>query len=291
MWPVASSDRFRTAWGRITSMRARAARRLALTATLLAFASAGFGPSGAGGKVTKEQLDYSKQMFGEGQAAMKAGDPATALTKFYEGYRYAPHLHVFTYSIGEAAEATGDCRTAFTYYRMFLDLVPEHPERKSVQKKHDALAKTCRFDEETESVNTATEQAERSRSRGEREGEEAMSDAVAELGAAQRMYEAAAGAHPKAPFARAAKRKKKDAKRMRKLAAKLDVKLEDPEPREPAAAGTVKDACREGEKQENRIIEALEAVLEHNESSKAQKVAYRVLSRAEHDEATFEGCR
>lgn len=269
----------------------KTARRLLLTAVLLACTSAGFGPAGAGGKVTKEQLEYSKQMFGEGEAAMKAKDYATALAKYHEGYRYAPHLHIFTYSIGAAAEAMGDCRTAFTYYRMFLDLVPEHPERKSVQGKHDKLAKTCRFDEESESVNTATEQAERARDRGAREGEEAMSDAVAQLGAAERVYATAAGKYPDGPFKRAAKRKKKDLKRMRKLATKLDVKLDDGEVEEGSAGGSLKEACREGVRLEHRIIEALEAVLEHHEDSRAQKVGYRVLRGAERDETTFEGCR
>jgi len=268
------------------------AGRLALVAMLLAFGSAGFGPSGMGGKVTKEQLDYSKQMFAEGQAAMEAGDHATALAKFHEGYRYAPHLHVFTVNIAAAAEAMGDCRTAFTYYRMFLDLVPKHPERKSVQAKHDALAKTCRFDEETESVNSATESAERARTRGEREGEQALVDAITELRNAQQLYEDAAALHSEAgPFERAARRKKKDIKRMRKLAAKLEVEVEYPDLREPPKLATGKEACREGEKQENRILEAVEAVLEHHDSARAQKVAYRVLRGAERDEAAFEGCR
>ncbi len=272
----------------------KGARRLLLTAVLLAAGSMGFAPAdkgGAGGKVTKEQLAYSKQMFGEGEAAMKAGDYATALAKYHEGYRYAPHLHVFTYSIGAAAEKMGDCRTAFTYYRMFLDLVPEHPERKSVQKKYDLLAKSCRFDEESESVNSAEETAERQRDRGQRDAIEALSDAVAELGAAQRFYAAAATAYPDAPFKRAAKRKKKDGKRMRKLASKLGVELEASEPAETAQSGGAKQACREGVRLEHRIIEAAEAVLEHYEDARAQKAAYRVLKGAQRDESAFEGCR
>jgi hypothetical protein len=268
---------------------------MALTAALLAFAAMGFGPSGSGAKVTKEQLAYSKQMFAEGQAAMKAGDPATALSKFHEGYRYAPHLHVFTYSIGEAAEATGDCRTAHAYYRMFLDLVPEHPERDAVQKKHDALAKSCRFEEQetdSEPVSSATEQAARARARGQREGVAALTDAVTELRNAQQLHERAAASHADGgPFARVAKRKKKDAKRMQKLATKLAVQIEPPKLREPPAHASAKDACREGERQEHRISEAVEAVLEHYESNKAQKVAYRVLQRSKRDEAAFEGCR
>ena len=267
------------------------ARNLLLTAVLLACVSAGFGPAGPGGKVTKEQLEYSKQMFAEGEAAMKANDYATALAKYHEGYRYAPHLHVFTYSIGAAAEASGDCRTAFTYYRMFLDLVPEHPQRKTVQKKHDALAKSCRFDEESESVNTAEEQAERARDRGERERVESLSDTVAGLVAAQELYAAVAPRFPKAPFKRAAKRKKKDTKRMRKLASQLAVELEAGDPSEPDVGSTLKEACREAVRLEHRIIEGAQAVLEHHEDAKAQKVGYRVLKGAQRDETAFEGCR
>jgi hypothetical protein len=40
-------------------MRARDARRLTLTAVLSTFASMGFGPSGPGATVTKEQLAHS----------------------------------------------------------------------------------------------------------------------------------------------------------------------------------------------------------------------------------------
>lgn len=268
------------------------ARRLVLVAALLLAAATGFGPAGPGGKVTDEQLAYSKQMFAEGQAASEAGDHATALKKFHEGYRYAPHLHVFTVNIAGAAEALGDCRTAYTYYRMFLDLVPKHPQRKEVQKKHDALATTCRFDEETEVVNTSPEQAERKQARGEREGEEALNDTITALLTAQRAYETFATPHADAaPFARAAKSKKKDAKRMRKLAAKLAVKLEPGEVKGPAGPGTAKEACREGVRLEHRIIEAVEALLEHHDSSRAQKVGYKVLRAAERDESAFEGCR
>jgi len=267
------------------------ARRLLLTAVLLCCTSAGFGPAGPGGKVTKEQLAYSKQMFAEGETAMKAGDHATALAKYQEGYRYAPHLHVFTYSIGAAAEAMGDCRTAFSYYGMFLDLVPEHPQREAVQKKHEALAKSCRAEEAPESIETDTEQPKHTRDRGKREGIEALSEAMAELGAAQRLYAAVAGRFPDAPFKRAAKRKKKDEKRMRKLVTKLAVQLETSEPPEADAGSTVKEACREAVRLEHRIIEAMEAVLEHHEDASAQKVGYRVLKGAQRDETAFESCR
>ena len=63
------------------------------------------------------------------------------------------------------------------------------------------------------------------------------------------------------------------------------------EPGEPAAGGTLKESCREGVRLEHRIIEAVEAVLEHHEESRAQKVGYKVLRGAQRDEAAFEGCR
>jgi tetratricopeptide (TPR) repeat protein len=261
-------------------------------ALVLALGAAGWGPAGPGATLTKEQLAYSKQVFAEGDKAMKAGDFAGALAKFKEGYRYAPHLHVFTYSIGSAAEAMGDCRTALTYFRMFLDLVPEHPERKTVQAKHDKLAKECKFDVESEEVNSVEEQSERQVDRKQRDAIDAMNDAVVQLRAAQQLYAAARSKYPDvAPLARAAKHKKKDAKRMAKLAAKLDVKLEASEAPALAVPGTAKEVCREGVRLEHRIIEAAEAVMEHYDARKAYNVASKVLRAAERDEAAFEGCR
>jgi tetratricopeptide (TPR) repeat protein len=265
---------------------------VALVAVVLALGSAGWGPAGAGATVTKEQLAYSKKVFAEGEKAMKEGKHGEALAKFQEGYRYAPHLHVFTYNIGAAAEAMGDCRTALTYFRMFLDLVPEHPQRKTVQSKHDELAKDCKVDVESEKVNTAAEQTERKVDREQREAVQAMNEAIVQLGAAQRLYETARTTHRDvAPLARAARHKKRDARRMRKLAAKLAVKLDAPESPEPAVPGTAKDMCREGERQEHRIIEAVEVVLEHYDTAQAYRVASGVLRAAERDEAAFEGCR
>ena len=161
-----------------------------LTTVVLAAASVGFGPSGPGAKVTKEQLEYSKQMFGEGEAAMEASDYATALAKFQEGYRYAPHLHVFTYNIASAADALGDCRSAFTYYRMFLDLVPEHPKRKEVEARYAELEGSCQFDQETEEVNSAPEQGEQTVKREERAAIRAMNEAYGTIRSTQQLYDA-----------------------------------------------------------------------------------------------------
>ena len=79
-----------------------------------------------------------------------------AVAAYQEGYRYAPHLHVFTFNIASAAEAGGDCRTALTYYQMFVDLVAEHPKRRTAKKKVTALEQECRFDEESEEMVTSS---------------------------------------------------------------------------------------------------------------------------------------
>jgi len=83
-----------------------------------------------------DKLKKAKSLYGEGDAAFKGGDNATALTKFEEAYNvYAPQLHVFNINIGLAAFELGDCVKAKTAFQRFLDLVSEHPARKQAQEK------------------------------------------------------------------------------------------------------------------------------------------------------------
>ncbi|MCA9651623.1 MAG: tetratricopeptide repeat protein [Myxococcales bacterium] len=83
-----------------------------------------------------EKMEMAKQLYGEGDAAINAGDAATALAKFEEAYNtYAPSLHVFNINIGLAAYELGDCMKAKTAFQRFLDLVPDHPARAQAQEK------------------------------------------------------------------------------------------------------------------------------------------------------------
>ncbi len=76
----------------------------------------------------------AKSLFQEGNAAMEAGDYNTALSKYEQAYgTYAPNLHIFNFNIGSAAKAGGDCVKAKQAFQRFLDLVPEHQERKTAQ--------------------------------------------------------------------------------------------------------------------------------------------------------------
>lgn len=78
----------------------------------------------------EEKMEVAKGLYGEGVAALEAGDAATALQKFESAYNeYAPSLHVFNYNIGQAAYELGDCVKAKTSFQRFLDLVGEHDLR------------------------------------------------------------------------------------------------------------------------------------------------------------------
>ncbi|MCA9710339.1 MAG: hypothetical protein KDK70_31155 [Myxococcales bacterium] len=260
--------------------------------------TAGFGPSGPGAKVSEEQLEYSKKLYGEGEEAMAAGNYDLALEKYREGYRYAPHLHVFTFNIASAADATGDCRTAQTYFQMFVDLVPEHPKRKEATKRLETLREECKFDAETATLNTTPEGdgeapgGSSRESRKQREATRAMNDALAELRLAQRTYETAKGKYPDVkPFARAARRKKKHWKKLHKLATGLGVELDDRGPPDVDLADNAKRACREAESQEKRVAAAMEKVLEHYDDPKAYRLVNKILSGADRrDRPAFDAC-
>jgi len=110
-------------------------------ATALSLPSAAFAAQPAGSPdpaamSAEEKTERAKALYGEGDAAYKAGDFATALAKFEEAYNYyAPQLHLFNFNIASAAYELGDCVKAKTAFQRFLDLVPEHPERGTAQEK------------------------------------------------------------------------------------------------------------------------------------------------------------
>lgn len=271
-------------------MRTQHRARAWLAAAILVLAAGGFGPSGPGAKVTDEQLEYSKQMFAEGEAAMEAGDYATALAKYHEGYRYAPHLHVFTFNIASAADAMDDCRTAYTYFRMFLDLVPEHPQRKTAQKRYDELAETCQFDTETEVVNSAPAKKSQAVSREERAAIRAMNEAFGTLRTAQQLYDASKNRYPDQPFGKAARRKRKDVKKVLKLADKLGVEVKTGEFDTLNVPSTEKETCQVAERVEKRAIAALEEALEYYDTKPAYRILGRALRAAERAAFTFDAC-
>jgi len=82
------------------------------------------------------KLGRAKQLFGEGLAALEAGDNATALNRFEDAYNnYAPDKHKFNFNIGTAAYGVGDCVRARAAFQRFLDLVTDDPNRGDAQVK------------------------------------------------------------------------------------------------------------------------------------------------------------
>ncbi len=242
--------------------------------------------------MSDEQLEYSKQLYAEGEKAMKDKDFTTALTKYKEAYRYAPHLHLFTYNIAVAAEAAGDCKTAQTYYVMFLDLVMEHPELGKAEKKVEQLRAECPFDQETEEVVSSQSREDRARERVALEKARAMNGALQELTAAERLYKASAERFTQTKaFKRTASRKRRHARRMKKLLTSHEVEadLSDPPPVE--LAGDAAQACRQARTQEKRLIRALEEVRDAYDTNESYRVVSRFLRAAEtRDLPAFEGC-
>lgn len=241
--------------------------------------------------VTEEQLNYSKKLFAEGDAAMKKKNYELALSKFQEAYRYAPHLHLFTFNIASAAEALGKCVQAQLFYRAFLERVPEHPLRKQVKKKVDKLTKECPYDPESSTMLSPEEQAKRKAERETEAAERAMTDALTDLREAKAFYETAAEKHPgERTFKRGARRKKCQIKKMLKLMAIHNV--EDPGSSDEAVAVDSESykACRKAESKESRILGRLETIPQLWNTVEAEKHTARLSRQVSADEAKADAC-
>jgi tetratricopeptide (TPR) repeat protein len=243
-------------------------------------------------KLREEQVEYSKGLYQEGVAAMSAKQYDTALTKFKEAYRYAPDLHLFTYNIGSAAEMAGDCNTARTYYGMFLDLVPEHPERKKVEKTYGVLQVECPYDAESEEMVTAEDRNDRAARRAREEADRVMADALTELRTSVSFYQAAGKRFPETKaFRRAAWRKKWNERRMVRLLSSYEIKPNAATAAAPEVPDTVVEACRKASAQEKRNADAFESVAELYDTRDVGRVMGRFLRGVENrDRPAFKAC-
>lgn len=108
----------------------------AFAAGAVALAPAPGAPADPAAMTPEQKLEKAKQLFGEGNAALEAGDAVTALARFEDAYfNYTPERHKFNFNIGVAAYAAGDCVKAKAAWQRFLDLVPEDPNRGEAQLK------------------------------------------------------------------------------------------------------------------------------------------------------------
>ena len=266
-------------WGR--------ARTLALVSWVLAAGSLGFAPESS-----EQNLDYAKQLYADGEKAMEAGDFATAKAKYMAGYAYAPELHVFTFNIAMAADAAGECAVAKKYFQHFVDLVPKHAERDTAKKRLAELEKSCDQELPEAAPVEAPKPKDKRKTRAQIDAERSLNTALGELVRARDMYKQASKRHKQTrQIARAGRRKKRHAKRMRKLITELGVEVDVPERELPDVPVTVKDACRDGRSQEGKIISAMEEVLEHYDGKTTYRVVKRFIRWAERiDKPAFEEC-
>ena len=233
-----------------------------------------------------QQLDYAKQLYGEGLSAMEAKDYSTAVVKFKEAYRYAPDKHLFTYNIASAAELSGNCQEARTYYQMFVDLVPEHQEKAAAEKSLKRLNEDCASDPETVEKVTIVDKKERAKERKEIEAESALQAALDHARKGARMYgEVAAKNGGAQPFKKIAAAKKRHVKRILKLFASHGIQprdtVEGGDAGEAFVPDSLGDACRAGASLEKKTARAYEDVIGHFDTRQMYRVMNRLSRQAD----------
>lgn len=274
---------------RPTSLSAALAAVLAAVVVVAASAPASAAPKkkkGGEKDLATQQLDYAKQLYGEGLEAMNAKNYSTAVVKFKEAYRYAPDKHLFTYNIASASELAGNCQEARTYYQMFVDLVPDHPEHAAAQKTLKRLNEECAYDPETVEKVTVVDKKERAKAREQIEAENALQAALDHARKGARMYAEVASRNGGAqPFKRVAAAKKRHVKRILKLFSSHGV-----EPRETVEGGddgeafvpdSLGQACGAGASLEKRTARAYEEVLEYYDTREMYRVMNRLSRQAD----------
>lgn len=98
----------------------------------------------APGLSEEEKLEKAKGLYMEAEGKAKAEDWAGALPLYEEAYQLVPAKHGFALKVGVAAEKSGDCAKAITYYEHFVKYAEAdkyEDDIKSTQKSLDALKK------------------------------------------------------------------------------------------------------------------------------------------------------
>lgn len=76
-----------------------------------------------------------------GKFYMKRGDLAGAIARFKEAMLYKPHYAEARLLLGQAYEKKDDPQNAITYYKQYLEILPNTPESKKVRERIAALEK------------------------------------------------------------------------------------------------------------------------------------------------------
>lgn len=76
-----------------------------------------------------------------GKFYMKRGDLAGAIARFKDAMLYKPHYAEARLLLGQAYEKKDDPQNAISYYKQFLEILPNTPESKKVRERIAALQK------------------------------------------------------------------------------------------------------------------------------------------------------
>ena len=98
-------------------------------------------PDPAPGMTEEEKQGKAKDLYIEAEGKAKEGDWAAALPLYEQAYQLVPGKHGFALKVGTAAEKTGDCGKAKTYYEHFVTYAEADKYKDDIASTKKALAK------------------------------------------------------------------------------------------------------------------------------------------------------
>lgn len=88
----------------------------------------------------EEKLDKAKELYVEAEGKAKEEAWAEALVLYEQAYYLVPSKHGFALKVGVAAEKSGDCAKAITYYEHFLKYAEADKYADDIAKTKKSLA-------------------------------------------------------------------------------------------------------------------------------------------------------
>jgi tetratricopeptide (TPR) repeat protein len=97
-------------------------------------------PDPAPGLTEDERNAMAKDLYIEAEGKAKDGDWAGALPLYEQAYQLVPGKHGFALKVGTAAEKSGDCAKAITYYEHFVQYAEADKYKDDISATKKALA-------------------------------------------------------------------------------------------------------------------------------------------------------
>ena len=97
---------------------------------------------------TPAEEKQAKALYDKGTLHFNLGEYAAAIEHYKEAYRIVANPY-FLYNIAQAARLSGDLRQALTFYRSFLNALPDASNRAEIQTRITELEEAIRKDDES----------------------------------------------------------------------------------------------------------------------------------------------